>query len=128
MTYFLESITQTVCEIVRGIYLPLIMSSWMPILFENPVCCKIPHLRITFIGIINFLLHSKMCFSSFVFTILHGTEFGKRFIDWPITMFTSKTRPSIIWASTLKIDFFFRAVTDVCFVFLYQFLGEVIQL
>lgn len=67
----LDAIAQTMREVVRGVYFPLVARSVVVGFLGNPVCCDIPHLGV---GVFNVLLHAKQSLLRLVLAISHTAE------------------------------------------------------
>lgn len=122
-----EAIAQAMCEIISGIYLPRIFRTKMwCLILGYPVSGKIPHLRIVAFDI---LLHAEEGRLRFILSVSHGAEISQVCLDILTRMLATVSRPFFaIFASTLKFDCCFNAMTDVRSPQLYELHGKTIQL
>lgn len=82
--YALYTVNKAMRKIVRGINPPFVLGPLMGA-FQDAICRKIPHLRIS---IPEILLHAEVGFLGLIFSILHVLELGQRLSNWSVSMDT----------------------------------------
>lgn len=91
---------------------------------KNPIGGKIPVLRIAACDI---LLHPKECSLGLVFSVTHVPKFLQIGFDVLFCVCAAISRRCSLFSASLKLDFGFITVTDVCFFQLDEFLGKIVK-
>lgn len=114
------------CKVICGENLPFWSTNVLLLVFGDSVGGEIPHLGV---GVCDILLHAQESGLWRVFAIAHVLELLDVCLNILLGVFAAVSRTFLAFLSTsLELDFFFVAVTDVGSVFLDEFYSQVVKL